>query len=235
MRERPILMNGQMVRATLDDSKGQTRRVLPAVYNDPPGLVVKVAAPGTWPSILRSPRADEWGMYFAGQFPCHLRCPYGVPGDRLWVREAWAAADQMYQGHDLDEAGVVAYRADLSARFQNPGRYEQPGPVPTRDLASWNFDALRWRPSIFMPRWASRLTLEVTDVRVERLRDISEEDARAEGVDVSAHTDALSPALEAFEQLWDAINGARPGCSWADNAWVWVVSFRRIKGETSHA
>jgi hypothetical protein len=137
----------------------------------------------------------------------------------------------MYQDHDLDEPGVVAYRADLSARFQHPGRYAEPGAVPAYDLESWNFGSLRWRPSIHMPRWASRITLEVAGVRVERLQEITPDDAIAEGVfgEGRYNTQPGMPyPVATFAALWDSINDKR--APWASNPWVWVVEFRRIDG-----
>jgi hypothetical protein len=163
------------------------------------------------------------------------RCPYGVPGDRLWVRETWGG----------DDCSGYAYRADHPdwARFQGDG--EQP------DSA--------WRPSIHMPRRASRLLLEVTSVRAERLHDISEEDAIAEGVAI--HVDATdcppgmvrplhqltrSPMLHAgikasaenayrwaYACLWESINGKR--APWASNPWVWVLSFQRVEATQKEA
>ena len=121
-------------------------------------------------------------------------CPYGKTGDQLWVRETWRVNGN---AHDYARAGKesVFYRAD----------------------EDWNVDA-GWRPSIFMPRWASRITLEVTDVRVERLQNVSHEDGRAEGFD----------SLDGFALLWDRINEKR-GYGWHANPWVWAVEFRAVK------
>ena len=151
-------------------------------------------------------------------------CPYGAPGDRLWVRETYAPADRFYQNHDCDPPHVVAYRADR----------------PAFDTAQWDWDALRWRSPRCMPRALSRLTLEVVAVRVERVRAISEDDARAEGVVGVEATDAYhwekrwpSPPLEyrpVFLAAWDAVNGRRKGCAWAANPWVWALTFRRVEG-----
>ena len=145
------------------------------------------------------------------------RCPYGAPGGRLWVREAWAVAPELddYSPSHLaslpDLSRVVCYRAD----GEN---------ILGADLG-------RWRSSIHMPWWASRLDLEVVDVRPERLHDITDEDALAEGVDWGETTPApggpCAPA-EAFARLWDEINGKRPGCAWRDDPWVWRVAFRRV-------
>jgi hypothetical protein len=223
MRERQILFSGAMVLAILAWTKTQTRRLR--------GLAKINEAPGAWELLgVR----DGFAQFYSSSRDAHvfLRCPYGEPGDRLWVRETWAPADCMYQDHDLDEPGVVAYRADLSARFQHPGRYAEPGAVPAYDLESWNFGSLRWRPSIHMPRWASRITLEVAGVRVERLQEITEEDARAEGITGSSPPGDFAMSCEgangyvcAFAELWESINGKR--APWARNPWVWVVEFRR--------
>lgn len=178
MRERPILFSGPMVRALLDGRKTQTRRVVKPQPVDPfDGAQLRTAVSAY---ALAGP------------------CPYGEPGDRLWVRETWAKAGE--------QGDRVEYRADTA----DP-------------------KAGKWRPSIFMPSWASRITLEVESVRVERLQDISEADARAEGVTPAPFTKAGRAAhlvhVEAFESLWGSINGPD---SWAANPWVWVVAFRRV-------
>lgn len=137
-------------------------------------------------------------------------CPYGKVGDRLWVRETW--------GYNPDHHGMAwhaCYRAD-------PGHED---------------DGIIWKPSIHMPRAACRLKLEITSVRVERLQDISEEDAKAEGAwpdesvveQVAKHfqrdVTAVHPSL-AFRMLWESINGAG---SWDANPWLWVVEFKRAQ------
>ena len=136
--------------------------------------------------------------------------PYGKPGDLLWVRETWA--------HN-PEWTKPAYRADWK----------------TPDAAIKTMDT-KWRPSIFMPRWASRLTLRVLDVRVERVQEISEADAKAEGVNLATwelhhrRDDSISlsiAAIEEFKHLWDSINAKR-GYSWDSNPWVWVVEFEAV-------
>jgi hypothetical protein len=154
--------------------------------------------------------------------PENYLCPYGEAGDRLWVRETWARDD---------EDGQMIYRADaghnIDANVWEQGRMEG---VPR----------CRWRPSIHMPRWASRITLEVTDVRVERLQDISEADALAEGIvrqhdggyglPDGSHYHHTDPRIS-YWSLWDAINGQ--GATEA-NPWVWAVSFQRVQ-PTTHA
>jgi hypothetical protein len=143
--------------------------------------------------------------------------PYGEPGDRLWVRETWARDD---------EDGALMYRADVG-RDMNANAWEQ-GRLE-------GVPRYKWRPSIFMPRTASRITLEVTDVRVERLREISESDAGAEGIRYEAgsyEVDWMTPRERGLKRvadyrlLWESINGAG---SWDANPWVWVVSFRRVQ------
>jgi hypothetical protein len=144
-------------------------------------------------------------------------CPYGQPGDRLWARETWRPAWE-------DDTGFcgVEFRA---------------GGMPEEDKRAGDYmdGTDRWRPSIRMPRWASRITLEVESVRVERLNEISEEDAKAEGIDgwnwdgdvlpFVAANQHLHPAVLKYALLWQSINGPD---SWAENPWVWVVTFRRV-------
>lgn len=200
MTERPILFSGPMVRALLDGRKTQTRRIVkldvPADADEVffwSGEELRrkgwrnVSEPGLW---ARRNGRDGY-ISFIG------RCPYGVPGDQLWVRETWCRADT---------PSGFAYCADTPAGSDQRG--------------------MGWRPSIHMPRIASRLTLEIADVRVERLQAISEADAEAEGV----QDPSLVPILGAFwssrdgyARLWEHINGKG---SWAANPWVWAVSFR---------
>jgi hypothetical protein len=165
-----------------------------------------------------------------------IRCPYGAPGDRLWVKEAhqifstWGSAVVIYR-----EDGSQSEHKDQHA--MGPGIHINMG-NPLSEYTSFNerFPE-RWRPSIHMPRAASRLTLEVTEVRVERVQDISEHDATQEGVEWSSGSSILdwrnyltdaqvcTTAKHSFETLWHSINGA---ASWNANPWVWVVSFRRV-------
>lgn len=197
MTERPILFSAAMVRALLAGTKTQTRRI---VKPQPHG--VALVASGNHLFDYR----DDLGDYsrVVPMDKAVTLCPHGLPGDLLWVREAFNA----------DRAEMV-YRAD--------------GGMP----ADW-FDAgSKWRPSIHMPRRASRITLEITMVRVQRLQDISEEDARAEGapgyeegIDAPPPDDEHEWAyLASFIRLWKSINGAE---SWNANPWVWAISFKRL-------
>lgn len=197
MNTRPILFSGAMVRALLAGAKTQTRRI------------VKPQPQGKWSGPMPCP---EWP------------CPYGAPGDRLWVRETHALCS------DKDAFGSVYYRADGEARHQLCENQGEGDPVglgkivpPSRRYPVDYIPA--WKPSIFMPRWASRITLEITDVRVERLNGISEKDALAEGVTLRGMTRWDGECRAAYKQLWEEINGAG---SWDASPWVWVVEFRRI-------
>lgn len=143
----------------------------------------------------------------------------GMPGDRLWVRETWYD-DNGLRDPDDHSTELIEYRADHDCRSWEAG-------CPCCDENGRSC----WRPSIFLPRWASRLTLEVTALRVERLQSISEDDAKAEGVEAAPFCKAGRPQglehVESFECLWNRINGKR--ASWKLNPWVWVVSFQRIE------
>jgi hypothetical protein len=145
---------------------------------------------GLW-AFVRVRKHNEWH---------DVKCPYGLPGDRLWVRETWGP--RITNGEPDPRQQYVKYRADDV----------DDSPCDENDWHEWED---RWRPSIHMPRWASRITLEVTGVRIERLQDISEADARAEGV-----VDTL-----AFEELWDSINGSG---AWDANPWCWCISFKPL-------
>lgn len=182
-KERPILFSGQMVRAILGGRKTQTRRVIKNIPHDAAHIWHDG---GEW--IVENAPGQCWNKKTA--------CPYGQPGDRLWVRETWQL--------DESETGYV-YRADIE------GFLDQAFGPPT------------WRPSIFMPRAASRILLEIVSVRAERLQDISEEDAKSEGV--RPFMGSPLPYKAAFCTLWQHINGPE---SWAANPWVWVVEFKKI-------
>lgn len=201
MKERPILFSGAMVRALLIGSKTQTRRI---VKDLPPWPITAIChdAGGTGKWMPNGPSPSGTGMA-AG----HWRlCPYGQPGDRLWVRETFA-----YLG--TNKRGPHAYRAD------------------TDDGERIRVDA-PWKPSIHMPRAASRILLEIVSVRVERLQNISEKDARAEGATIEDRHMAgycagqfLPPAIRAYRDLWESISGDG---SWGANPWVWVVEFKQV-------
>ena len=207
MKERPIIFSAPIVRAILAGAKTQTRRLVRPQPED------------------RCPLVRDWGAAFRNYAPHkaylgnvkmadgswgRVQYHYGLPGDRLWVRETWGAWPHMMGGVQPE---TLRYRAD--------GEYQN-------DRGTW-----RWRPSIHMPRWASRITLEITDVRLEQLQDISEADAVAEGckpIRPELVQDGLiarpgRSAVEEFRLVWEEIHG---GGSWDANPFVWVATFRRI-------
>lgn len=202
--ERPILFNGEMVRAILDGRKTQTRRI------------VKLP-PGEWESISGGEEFEDnsgvWGIESPklkfGRVVGSIRCPYGRVGDRLWIRETWG----IHRSEDDGEESIVY--------FADPG---------------WDVIALRRRPSIHMRRQDSRLTLEIASIRVERLQEITDADALAEGTTIIAgakgHSFAEADAgipmrdytpRDFFRGLWETING-----NWDANPWIWVIEFQRF-------
>ncbi len=218
MKERPILFSAEMVKAILAGRKTQTRRIFKGLT--PPDCIGNhscVVEDGVAKFHLNERLAMHEGEW--------TKCPYGKPGDRLWVRETWrtdASLDR--KSPRLFTKWPVEYLAD-GCRLEHGATYGHTDGKP--------------RPSIFMPRWASRITLEITGVRVERLQEISEEDAKAEGVDracsdpyeIAAAESCDDPGYfsptsysEGFELAWNEINGKH--ASWASNPWVWVVEFR---------
>ena len=201
-KERPILFSAPMVRAIRDGRKSQTRRVVKPVRGFEENNVCR-------PDLAE----DNHAVWWHGEYEtvgCLQDCPYGQPGDRLWVRESYrlcAEADAV-KARDTDAGYRVWYEADAP---------HQPGEG-------------KLRPGIFMPRWASRITLEVTGVRVERLQAISEADAIAEGAPgghgvIPGYGYNATP-VEHYRHVWESING--PG-SWDANPWVWVYSIKLIK------
>ena len=224
MKERPIPFSAPMVRALLDGTKTQTRH---ALREQPPHHATELCS-------FYSPTRDglawyiwnEAEQYLEGDWLAH--CPYGQPGDRLWVREKCIAEgipDGLYGVRYLADDAFIPIQSTSEAadRWLDLRFYgKRPSPVAT----------VKTVPAIHMPRWASRITLEVIGVRVERLQEISVADALAEGVNVhpdhhgKPRTSFYSP-VQAYRDLWGAING--PG-SWGANPWVWVVEFRRAEG-----
>jgi hypothetical protein len=199
-KERPILFSGPMVRAILAGTKTMTRRV-----------VKPTSGPHTVEQVISTP--DSLAAFI------RTRCPYGVPGDRLFVRETgWQRPERtprmMREGADTWE------RYYYDADGLGEGDHEQ--------FKAWGF---KRRPAIHMPRKYSRLTLEVLKVRVERLQEISEKDCLAEGVSRLKHVRGVLSKkwkhTDAFRELWDSINSKR-GYGWNANPWVWVVEFKRV-------
>ncbi|CVE51089.1 Uncharacterised protein [Serratia marcescens] len=221
MKERPVIFNSEMVRAILDGRKTQTRRLVPE-WQRPKHYPENDDGPHyNWMAVAQSDRRWGYGVFGETEEACAKElstmapCPFGNAGDRLWVRETFM---------DLTGTGIeattgkfegFAYRADTPA-----GSY---GDEVRKEYG------LKWTPSLHMPRKACRILLEITAVRVERLNDISEEDAKAEGVAPSQHIITPPEALYrvGFLKLWQSIYGEE---SWGANPWVWVIEFRRVGG-----
>lgn len=222
MKERGMIFNGEMVRAILDGRKTQTRRIMkvqPSEDFTPMNMALETDYKARWytPGVvdkdgyLQPASKKVFGVSNENE---GYSCPFGAVGDRIWVRETWARYNIDQNSHD------IAYRATTPADWPEEGR---------------------WRPSIHMPRWASRILLEITDVRVERLNAISEEDAEAEGIDMEALYDSQDcydciadhnmtgrPTVTGvFKYLWESIYGEE---SWKANPWVWVIEFKRVEG-----
>ncbi len=219
-----MIFNGEMVRAILDGRKTQTRRIM-KIQPEHSGLGLR--------RVTDSKNGSDDGKYFwSSSDACGLKarsksftCPFGVVGDRIWVRET-------FQGPLFDYEQMESYLDD-SSKFEKPEfcQYAADGkPAPEYYDAD---DNLRhgWRPSIHMPRWASRILLEITDVRVERLASVSDEDAGKEGypADPSPFGGPMDKWLW-FRQLWD---GIYPEQSFKHNPWVWVIEFKRIEEQTA--
>lgn len=199
MKERPILFSGSMVRAILEGRKTMTRRVVKPQHLNMVEAVLE--ANGRW--------VFETIDY-------ELTTPHGRPGDRLWVRETWRTYKSLdhLSPRKISDGAIV----DCSAGYPNKRIYDN---SPILGMG-------KWRPSIFMPRWASRINLEITGVKVERLQDISEEDAKAEGCHHGPGAGNWRDSRHIFQDLWDSINGKRQGYSWGDNPYVWAVSFKVV-------
>lgn len=224
MKQHPILFSAPMVRAILDGTKTQTRRIVtpqPSAWvkgaNGRYGIPMK--------PTLKTPSANNsvWEEEDGSRYE-NIKCPYGDPDDRLWVKETFAEVGSIGKPIDWFE---YQYRADFTE-----GRWQGDG--------SMCFD--KWKPSIFMPREASRITLEVLDVRVEQLQDIRISDAIAEGIQSfrpvpgdgapetvyrdHTHTNRwVKSPIESYKTLWQSINGPE---SWTENPWVWVITFKKI-------
>lgn len=217
MKERPILFSAPMVQALLAGTKTQTRRLLKP-------------QPVSLPDFNRGGLSIcIGGSKYQGFSPSipPIRCPYGQPGDRLWVREKWSAdppIDDSWASTEWNGCGRKV--REIPERFHHP-RF-------CNYAADWLHEPIRWTPSIHMPRWASRILLGITAVRVERLQDISEADATTEGIgrydngtfglDDPGACMGLTASI-AYMRLWESING--PG-SWAANPWVWCIEFKRV-------
>lgn len=205
IKERGMIFNGEMVRALIEGRKTQTRRIMKPQPEECP------RGGHWWPSNVFKTMLhveDEmqngkggWGGLVGDA------CPFGDIGDRIWVRETWAEAGAGAPDLKLYRAN---YPEHVPSHFENVPKVED----------------IRWTPSIHMPRWASRILLQITDVRVERLNDISECDAAAEGAPTELCLIGDKHYL-GFRSLWKSIYGEE---SWQANQWVWVIEFKRVEG-----
>lgn len=214
MTERGMIFNSEMVRAILDGRKTQTRR------------------PVKFPVHDKNLGCELAGNELAGELSAgnYLNSAFGKPGDRIWVRETWQAI------HDYcDENGHVDERRYARSIPRHRGNYWHPVYEEAWGNESREDREFPWRPSIHMPRWASRILLEIIDVRVERLNAISQEDAQAEGMELTGWRPTYSDPdsggevwtpYDNFAQLWESIYGEE---SWKANPWVWVITFRRVE------
>jgi hypothetical protein len=214
MKERPIIFSKEMVKAILEGRKTQTRRVV-KLKPHPTGH--SWGAPyysRTWWKWLF---IGGWGLAAKQQ---GIKCPYGQVGDRLWVRETWATEKRL----DWTLPNYLGNAGDVALWYKSEW-WAQTSPLL--------LERGKWRPSIHMPRWASRILLEITEVRVERVQDIAWFDIPKEGIQDDTWSigqgrfvkKTPERLLSDFKHLWDSIN-ARRGYSWDTNPWVWVISFK---------
>ncbi|EOC1126645.1 hypothetical protein AAAW54_004185 [Cronobacter sakazakii] len=209
MKERGMIFNSEMVRALLDGTKTQTRRIMKVQPDSPDFGLLRI--------VESTARSNVGKYHWSESNACgnHIRsklftCPFGAIGDRLWVREAWAEA-----GGNAPE--LQLYRANYPDHVSS--HYEHLKPA----------EEIRWRPNIHMPRWASRITLEITDVRVERLRHISDADAKAEGYPAErGKAGSKDDAWLWYCDLWKSLYGQD---SWLESPWVWVIEFKLVNEE----
>jgi hypothetical protein len=221
VKERPIIFSGDMVKALLTGTKTQTRRIVR------PGFALDtfnfLDADGITLSQVSDfeRKKDDGGVYrytgllaqsadYPGEGAVEVACPYGIAGDRLWVRETWARNPEIH----ATVPGACLYRANRGGDYQGAAQGD-----------------FKWKSSRFMPRWASRITLEILKVRVERLQDVSEKDAKAEGMNGQSTkfhetVNLLRPYAGNYAALWDSLHGKG---AWENNPWVWVIEFQPVK------
>ncbi|HFZ1094875.1 TPA: hypothetical protein ACIJTY_000356 [Klebsiella oxytoca] len=233
MTERGMIFNGEMVRAILNGRKTQTRRIV-NWHGLNEGLNLKFSGlkareyPNGWVIESDNRSSSEWRCK-------PTLCPFGSVGDRIWVRETFSCIGNE-DGHPVDAKGNLCsreeaqriYRASAIQKPNNYGLWSSPD--------GFDFEGA-WTPSIHMPRWASRILLEITNVRVERLNSIHDVDAMREGIQnltTCSHADFGIPGVvnaqhpvRAFQLLWESIYGAD---NWKANPWVWVIEFKRVEG-----
>lgn len=215
MTEHPILFSGEMVRAILDGRKTQTRRVCVHLYD------------GAWCLDPDDDDEDKQKLIEA--------CPYGVAGNRLWVRETFAVesnfnldSEERYPPPFSDGRPIRRVEDDEFGQYWEQCHYRATDPPPYLVDTNTN-DECGWKPSIHMPRWASRITLEIVNVRVEHVQEITGHDVIAEGVEFpdSETAEDAPKRWDNFKNLWNSINEKR-GYGWDKNQWVWVIEFKKV-------
>jgi len=226
MKDHPILFSAPMVQAILDEHKTQTRRVMKPQPHYEGGLL-----------FWKTPKVEilrcEDNARFRELLTIH--CPCGIPGDRLWVRETFAIesncnieSEQLYPPPYNDGRPIKRTESNDMDDYWEQCHYRATDPEPELSYDEETDPQCKWKPSIHMPRWASRITLEITGIRVERVQDISVDDAKAEGVrdpicDCGDCIDSTYRGM--FQDVWREIYGYD---AWDRNDWVWVIEFKRI-------
>ena len=225
MKERPIIFSSEMVRAILEDRKTMTRRPIKV---QPSHKYAIFADYKTDLGFTKSKESFWAGFWLNGNpdvgSPGYFKCPHGIPGDQLWVRETWkCSALSHHTPTDGPESAEhsISYKPD--GCFPNCKTFKFEKPMDN----AWQKNRDGWRSSIHMPRWASRITLEIVNVKVERIQYITHKDALAEGVAYDVSKEDGSP-LSRFQKLWNSIY-SKKGVGWDKNPWVWVIGFKRIK------
>ncbi|HHB7848399.1 TPA: hypothetical protein ACN7B0_003127 [Klebsiella pneumoniae] len=234
MKERGMIFNSEMVRAILDGRKTQTRRIMAP---QPADDIERGIFPN--PEVIgwKSSRRHKHGSTTA-----HF-CHYGKPGDRIWVRETWGVVSHAFSDDGLmidwvpDRPATAIHEMPFgNGYYSGYAIYAADGDFTWGDDDGYEDGRSCWKPSIHMPRAASRILLEITDVRVERLNSISQEDAQAEGLELTGWRPTYSDPdsggevmtpYDNFAELWSSIYGDE---SWQANPWVWVIEFKRVEG-----
>lgn len=232
-KEKPVIFSGPMVQAILDGSKTQTRRVMkPQVVDWHDGWEWKGHKPNSKHGAYASNHKHRVNLnIYVGP-----SCPYGVKGDRLWVRETFTLESNFnidgmkgYPPPFKDGRPVNMIEDEKYGDYWEQPHYRASDPEPELSYDDMDGPGCRWKPSIHMPRWASRINLEIIDIRVEQLQEISEADAKAEGMQKNMEFIGFT---KHFKEVWDSINGKsrKDGrdISWSTNPWVWVVEFKKI-------
>ncbi|MGA6478755.1 hypothetical protein ACPEF3_29200 [Klebsiella sp. K822] len=234
MKERGMIFNSEMVRAILDGRKTQTRRIMAP---QPADDIERGIFPNPEVICWKSSRRHKHGSTTA-----HF-CHYGKPGDRIWVRETWGVVSHAFSDDGLmidwvpDRPATAIHEMPFgNGYYSGYAIYAADGDFTWGDDDGYEDGRSCWKPSIHMPRAASRILLEITDVRVERLNSISQEDAQAEGLELTGWRPTYSDPdsggevmtpYDNFAELWSSIYGDE---SWQANPWVWVIEFKRVEG-----